>query len=186
MGDYPSFLASPDRKINLTVWSADKGRKGIFIGDHVVVSPGVRIIAADSIHISNNCMLAGNVYISDADWHDTYDRMLSPGRTAPVILQENVWAGESAIISKGVTIGKNSIIGAGAVVKDSIPPNVIAAGNPARVLREIDAEKIVTRQETLRDFGGYKKALEKIDRRLLYGNTFLGWLRYCLFPTRNG
>lgn len=56
----------------------------------------------------------------------------------PVVIEENVWIGAGAVILPGVTIGKNSVIGAGAIVTKDIPSNVVAVGNPCRVLREID------------------------------------------------
>ena len=61
-------------------------------------------------------MIAHGAYISDADWHGIYDRAEPVGKTKPIKFEDNVWIGDSAIICKGVTIGKNSIIGAGAVV----------------------------------------------------------------------
>ena len=83
-------------------------------------------------------MIASRVYISDADWHDIYDRLASPGPTAPIVLGNNVWLGEGAKVCKGVTIGENSVIGAGSVVASDIPANVIAAGNPAREIKKLD------------------------------------------------
>ena len=58
----------------------------------------------------------------------------------PITLGKNVWLGGGCTILSGVTIGDNSIIGAGSVVTKDIPANVIAAGNPARVIREIPQE----------------------------------------------
>ena len=58
--------------------------------------------------------------------------------TDPVVIEDNVWIGENVTICPGVTIGENSVIGAGSVVTKDIPANVIAVGNPCRVLREID------------------------------------------------
>ena len=57
----------------------------------------------------------------------------------PVVIGDNVWIGGGAIILPGVTIGENSVIGAGSVVTHDIPANVVAAGNPCRILREISA-----------------------------------------------
>ena len=112
------------------------GRSGenagrIQIGDYCLICPGVRIGAAEAIVIEDNCMIASNAYIADADWHDVYNR-ISAGRAAPVHIGKNAWIGDSAIVCKGVTIGENSIIGAGSVVTGAIPANTIAAGNPAR------------------------------------------------------
>jgi galactoside O-acetyltransferase len=56
---------------------------------------------------------------------------------APVEIGENVFVGDGTIILKGVTIGRNSVIGAGSVVVSSVPEGVVAAGNPARVVREL-------------------------------------------------
>lgn len=60
------------------------------------------------------------------------------GKPKPVIIEENVWIGEGVKVLKGVTIGKNSVIGAGSVVTKSIPDNVIAAGNPCKVIKQIN------------------------------------------------
>ncbi|MDZ7686153.1 MAG: DapH/DapD/GlmU-related protein [Gammaproteobacteria bacterium] len=73
-------------------------------------------------------MFAAGAYVTDADWHDVYDRTRTIGTTRPVTLEQNVWVGDGAIICKGVTIGENSVIGAGAVVTSDVPANVIAAG----------------------------------------------------------
>jgi acetyltransferase-like isoleucine patch superfamily enzyme len=54
------------------------------------------------------------------------------------VIEDNVWIGESVVILPGVTIGKNSIIGANAVVTKSIPENSIAGGNPARIIKKIE------------------------------------------------
>jgi acetyltransferase-like isoleucine patch superfamily enzyme len=98
----------------------------------------VRIGSAHEILIGNNCMIASNAYITDSDWHDIYNRV-SIGKTAPIKIEDNVWIGDSVIVCKGVTVGENSIIGAGAVVVDDIPANCVAAGNPAKVVKKLDA-----------------------------------------------
>ena len=77
--------------------------------------------------------------IFDSDFHELHPDRRRGGtpRMAPVVLEENVFVGDHAIILKGVTIGADSVIGAGSVVTGSIPPGVIAAGNPARVVRPL-------------------------------------------------
>ena len=57
-------------------------------------------------------MFANSAYISDSDWHGIYDRALPVGQSKEVVLEDNVWIGDGAIVSKGVTIGENSIVGA--------------------------------------------------------------------------
>lgn len=127
-------------------------------------------------------MLANGVYITDADWHGIYDRT-SLGRSAPVTLKKNVWIGDSAIVCKGVTIGENSIVGAGAVVTNDIAANCIAAGNPARVIKRLDAdEKVTTRADWYADPGKLTRDFIKWDQSVLRGNTFWGWMRHALFP----
>ena len=56
----------------------------------------------------------------------------------PIVIEDNVWLGGGAILLPGVTIGRNAVVGAGAVVSHSVPANTAVAGNPARVIREIE------------------------------------------------
>lgn len=58
----------------------------------------------------------------------------------PIVIGDNVWLGSGAIVLPGVTIGENTVVGAGAVVTRDLPPNVVAVGNPARVVREVSDE----------------------------------------------
>lgn len=159
---------------------------GIRIGDHVLISPGVRISAANSIRIADSCMLASNAYITDSDWHGIYDRSLPPATRSKVVLNENVWIGDSAIVCKGVTIGENTIIGAGAVVTCDIPANVVAAGNPARVVRELDpAREVITRKDRYGDTEKMTRVLAAAEKDCLEGNTFWGWIRSLIKPGRD-
>jgi len=102
------------------------------------------------------------------------------------VLGDNVWIGDSAIVCKGVTIGDNTIVGAGAVVASDLPPNVIAVGNPARVVKELDPNRELVRRESL--FNGemsWAEYVEGYDRWVLTPNTFRVWLRSKLAPTRD-
>lgn len=183
LGSYPTLIASPDRKVRLTVWAGEDNITGIHIGDYCLICPGVRITAATRISIGDNCMLASGAYLTDSDWHDIYDRSAPIGKSAPVILEENVWIGDSAIVCKGVTIGKNSIIGAGSVVASDIPPNVIAAGNPAKVIKQLDPdEEVKTRGQWLSSPRKLAREFDIMDRDQLKGNSLTGWIRSLLFP----
>ncbi|MBF0258882.1 MAG: acyltransferase [Desulfamplus sp.] len=185
IGENITLLASSDKRTRLTVWSDKKDIPGIYIGDHVLISPGVRISAAREIMISDNCMIASNAYITDSDWHGIYDRSLPPDTAYPVKLENNVWIGDSAIICKGVTIGQNSIIGAGAVVSSDIPPDSIAVGNPARVVRTLDpSRKIITRKDRFGDIDLINMNLDIHERELLKDNTVMGWLRNLIMPMK--
>ncbi len=183
IGSHITLLGCSDKRTRLTVWPDRDNVPGINIGDHVLISPGVRISAAHSITISDSCMLASQAYITDSDWHGIYDRSLTPDTVHPVVLEENVWIGDSAIVCKGVTIGRNSIIGAGSVVVSSIPANVMAAGNPARVIKQLDPEKeMITRKDRYSNVKKMNKILAAAEKENLKGNSFLGWIKSLFFP----
>ncbi len=105
----------------------------LVIGDGCGFS-GTTIGCFKSIILGNNIRCGANTLITDSDWHND-DPRVGPPRA--VIIHDNVWLGYNAVVLKGVTIGENSIIGACSVVVSDIPPNVIAAGNPCRVLKNI-------------------------------------------------
>jgi acetyltransferase-like isoleucine patch superfamily enzyme len=104
----------------------------IIIGNDCGFS-GVSIGAILEIRIGNNVLCGANTIITDNDWHAERSTSLPK----PVIIEDNVWIGVNTTILKGVTIGENSIIGAHSLVLKDVPPNVIAGGNPCKVLREI-------------------------------------------------
>lgn len=186
IGRFSTVIATPDKKVRLSVWPDSAGKGRIRMGDYCLVCPGVRISSASAITIEDNCMLANGVYLTDADWHGIYDR-LSMGVSQPVHLSKNVWIGDSAIVCKGVTIGENSIVGAGAVVVDSIPANSVAAGNPAKVVRRLDPSgKFTTRAAFYADPAGLARGFIKWEQALLKENTLFGWLRHLLFPSKDG
>lgn len=185
VGNYVNIIATPDNRVRFTVWSA-RGREGsIRIGDYCLICAGVRLSAATEITIGDNCMLANRVYITDADWHDLYDRSMFVGASAPVRIGNNVWLGDSVIVCKGVTIGENSVVGAGAVVVKDIPPNVVAAGNPAVVLKELDGQRpFQTRADWFQVMARLQTEIIVKEKNDLKDNTFFGWLRTLLFPSR--
>jgi len=130
-------------------------------------------------------MFAAGAYITDADWHDVYDRTQVIGTTRPVALGDNVWIGDGATVCKGVTIGKNSVIGAGSVVASDIPENVIAAGNPAAVIKPLDPDRaLVKRSEIFKDPCQLARNTQEIEQYLLKSNTLFGWVRSKLLPRR--
>ena len=185
LGDCANVIAAPDGKVRLSVWSDQPDTGGIFIGNHCLICPGVRIGSACRVVIGNDCMLASRAYVTDSDWHDTYNR-IALGKRAPVIIADNVWIGDSAIVCKGVTIGENSIIGAGAVVAGDIPANVVAAGNPARIVKHLDPAKPLTkRADWFSDPVRLSRQIDQIDRDMLKSNSFMHWLRHLLFPGSN-
>ena len=142
-------------------------------------------MAAESIVIGDACMIAHGVYISDADWHGIYDRAEPVGNTKPVVLEDNVWIGDRAIICKGVTIGENSIIGAGAVVTKNVPPNSVFAGNPAKLVKTLENKEFNTRANFLEDPIKLAKDFDSLDRYSLSDNTLLNWIKSIVMPDEN-
>lgn len=186
VGDHFHAFATAAQPLSLAVnpYDGGMGEGEIVIGNYCIVSSGARIRSACSIRIGDNTMLAERCLITDADWHDPYQRIF-PGKKAPVRLGNNVWIGDSVTITKGVTIGDNSIVGAASVVTRDIPENSIAAGNPARVVGELDPTLPSSRREHL-FVGGtpYDQFKDEYDRARLSGNTLGTWLRTLLLPRR--
>lgn len=94
---------------------------------------GTVIGCFDQITLGNNVKCGANTLITDSDWHLDDHRS---GVPRPVIIEDNVWLGVNVTVLKGVRIGANSVIGANSLVIKNIPSNVIAAGNPCKVIKE--------------------------------------------------
>ena len=111
----------------------------VIIGDNVVMANGASIQATSKITIEDNVMIGINCFLVDTDGHDLdpEKRMTGIAKSAPIVIKKNVVIYYNSVVFKGVTIGENSIIGACSVVTKYIPPNVFAAGNPARVIRNL-------------------------------------------------
>lgn len=105
----------------------------ITIGDNCGFS-GTVIGAFKNITLGNNVRCGANTLITDSDWHLDDPRSGSP---ADVVIEDNVWLGVNCVVLKGVRIGKNSVIGANSVVTKDIPANVIAGGNPCKVIKPL-------------------------------------------------
>jgi acetyltransferase-like isoleucine patch superfamily enzyme len=111
------------------------------IGNNVGMSD-VTITCHEKISIGNNILLGVGSQIRDTDNHslNSQDRLIGLDwknkKTSPIIIKDNVFIGAYSFILKGVTIGENSIVGAGSVVTKNIPNNEIWAGNPAKFIRK--------------------------------------------------
>ena len=110
----------------------------IFAGDHLYMNFGCVILDCSEVHIGDHVMFAPYVQIYGA-YHpsDAQLRSSGPELAAPIHIGSRVWLGGGVIVLPGVTIGDNTTIGAGSVVTRDIPANVVAAGNPCRVLRRL-------------------------------------------------
>lgn len=127
------------RQQKLTLWVDGE----LTIGDNVGIS-STAIICQEKITIGNNVTIGGNTVIYDTDFHSldhnirgTVNDRKNTNRK-PVQLDDNVFIGAHTTILKGVTIGKNSIVGACSVVTKNIPENEIWAGNPARFIKSLN------------------------------------------------
>ena len=108
------------------------------IGDRVLINHGCSLGATMLVRIGDRCNIGPQSILIDNAFHELDpDRRDQPPESAPVILEDNVWLAARVIVLPGVTIGTNSVIGAGSVVTKDIPPNVLAAGIPAKVIRPL-------------------------------------------------
>ncbi|PHR60799.1 MAG: acetyltransferase [Robiginitomaculum sp.] len=179
-------IASADAPVRLTVWAAHGKQAKLQLGDCVLITGGVRLMAAKSIIIGDGCMFASGAVVSDCDWHGIYDRTEIDSDARPVVLKSNVWIGTNAFVGKGVTIGKNSVVGAGAIVTKDVPANVVVAGNPAKIVKELDPKgPFRTRMDMLADTPALERFMDKAYDDMLAGNTLLDWVRTKIAPGLN-
>lgn len=111
------------------------------MGDHVYANFNLTVVDDGECRIGNYVMFAPNVVISTTG-HPIHPSFRDKGAqfSLPVVIKDHVWIGSNVTIMPGVTIGENSVIGAGSVVTRDIPDNVVACGVPCRVMREITEE----------------------------------------------
>ena len=132
-----------------TPFHCDYG-KNIFLGNDVIINMNCTFVDNKPIRIGNRVLIASNVQIYTSshpilpqerlvpDWRErrtTFFRTFA----RPIEIKDNVWIGGGCILLPGVTIGENSVIGAGSVVTSSVPGNCVAVGNPCRVIRRFDS-----------------------------------------------
>ena len=102
---------------------------------------GAGIMAQSGITVGSDCIL-GSTLLVDTDFHsierDRRTNSNSPVRTAPIHIGNNVWLGGQSAVLKGVTVGDNSVVGFRAVVASDVPADVVVAGNPARVVKQLE------------------------------------------------
>ncbi|HEY5669101.1 MAG TPA: sugar O-acetyltransferase [Anaerolineales bacterium] len=109
------------------------------IGDHTYLNFMCTILDNNEVRIGDYVMIGPVVQIYTAAHHlQAEPRNQGLEVAKPIVIEDNVWIGGGAIILPGVSIGRNAVVGAGAVVTRSVPANTVVAGNPARVIREIE------------------------------------------------
>jgi galactoside O-acetyltransferase len=132
-------IASPNFYSHYTYLEVRNSDSEIHIGSNVSINNAFSAVAFSKITIQDNVLIGVNCSIIDNDGHnlESDKRNSEEVKSAAVCIGENVFLGDNVTILKGVTVGKNSVIGNGSIVTKSIPENVVAAGNPARVIRNL-------------------------------------------------
>lgn len=129
-------------EVKLDVCSTDPSAPArLLLGDNVSIGDRTQIHAGKRVEIGEDTLISWDCVIMDRDYHhpDGLKEL-----TAPVIIGRHVWIGCHVIILKGVTIGDYAVIGAGSVVTRDVPSGMLAAGNPARVIRPVEGYSGIT------------------------------------------
>ena len=112
--------------------------ENIHLGARSFANYNLTALDVVSITIGEDCMIGPNVQLlTPTHPVDPQPRRDKVEAAQPITIGDNVWLGGGVIVCPGVTIGDNTVIGAGSVVTKDVPANVVAVGNPARVIREI-------------------------------------------------
>jgi maltose O-acetyltransferase len=118
--------------------------RNIHIGNYVFLNELCNILDCNEVRIGHHVLIGPGVQIyTAAHLLQAEGRIQGLEEAKPVTIEDNVWIGGSAILLPGVRIGQNAVVGAGAVVSRDIPANMVAVGNPARVIKEIVQEQVV-------------------------------------------
>lgn len=108
----------------------------LLIGDRVFVNQGVVIAARESIQIGDDSKVGDFSAILDSNYHDL--EPVHPDKPRPVTIGKNVWLGNGVLVLPGSNIGDHTVVAARSVVKGDLPPKVLAAGNPAKVVKQLE------------------------------------------------
>jgi acetyltransferase-like isoleucine patch superfamily enzyme len=108
----------------------------ILIGDHVFVNQGVVIAARESIEIGDGSKVGDFSAILDSNYHDMDPT--HPDKPRSITIGKNVWLGNGVLVLPGSEIGDHTVVAARSVVKGSLPPRVLASGNPAVVVKQLE------------------------------------------------
>ena len=132
----PHVLLEPN------VWITAPGEARVRIGEGTFLNIGAMVAAHELVEIGDHTMLANGCFVSDGShrYDDPHRPVTWQGFTSkgPTRIGSNCWLGAHVVVTSGVTIGDRCVIGANSVVTKDVPPGTIAAGSPARVIKEID------------------------------------------------
>lgn len=129
-----------DHGVVLLVTGKTRGTQKIAIRSESYINRHTILDASEQIEIGAKCMIGPHCYITDHD--HTFAEGAAPSKgalkSAPTRIEDRCWIGAHVTVLKGVTIGEGTVVGAGSVVTKSLPPGVVAVGNPARILKKIE------------------------------------------------
>ena len=135
---YKQTIKCLGRNVNLYGKPIITKPHNLSIGDNTFIGDGVLLNCYDTVHIGSGCGIAANCKIMTWNHDITANGFIQKSRvSAPVTIGDNVWLGYNVIVLAGVNIGSGSIIGAGSVVTKDIPAYVVAAGNPAKIIKKL-------------------------------------------------
>jgi acetyltransferase-like isoleucine patch superfamily enzyme len=104
------------------------------IGDNVFINYGTSLVASSHVKIGDDCLIGTHVQVMDTDFHRVEDKAWDPSGE-PIVIEDRVWLGNRSIVLKGVRVGHDAVVAAGAVVTRDVPPRTLVAGVPAKVVR---------------------------------------------------
>lgn len=104
------------------------------IGDNSFINYGTSLVASAHVKIGRDCLIGTHVQVMDTDFHRVEDKAWDT-TGEPILIEDRVWLGNRSIVLKGVRIGHDSVVAAGAVVTRDVPPRTLVAGVPARAVR---------------------------------------------------
>jgi acetyltransferase-like isoleucine patch superfamily enzyme len=123
------------------VWITAPGEARVRIGSGSFLNIAVMVAAVELVEIGNHCMFANGCFVTDGSHRfDDPDKPVpwqGFDTKGPTRVGDNVWCGAHVVITSGVTVGERCVIGANSVVTRDLPPNTIAAGSPAKVLKRL-------------------------------------------------
>jgi acetyltransferase-like isoleucine patch superfamily enzyme len=124
------------------VWITCPDEARIRIGEGCFLNRNVMVAAKELVEIGDHCMFANGCFVTDAAhrFDDAEKPVTWQGFTSkgPTRIGDNCWFGANCVVTSGVTVGERCVIGANSVVTKDLPPRTIAAGSPAKVIKEID------------------------------------------------
>lgn len=118
--------------VKISIIGSAAAPASVHIGKRVTIGDRTQIHACRSVRIGDRVRISWDVTLLENNYH--------ANSKGPIVIEDDVWIGCRAIVLGGVTIGRGAVIAAGSVVTKDVPPNAVAAGNPARIVRQLTPE----------------------------------------------